>query len=186
MLVSRRILPFLSACIQANLTHSACLYPGEYYPFCLLVSRRMCQYCQTVSRWIWLMLLACIQANLTYAVCSYPCQNDTYILFAWMAVSWPLYVLFSLLVLSIFDIAWYNSVLYCKCTVHNTVYFVRSYFASAVGFPLYPEIFYIISQWPAAHQNHCGRCRFEPRTLAPEVWCATDEPPHLPRIQYIW
>ena len=33
---------------------------------------------------------------------------------------------------------------------------------------------------PAAHQDHCGRCRIRTRTSAPEVWCATNEPKYWP------
>ena len=53
--------------------------------------------------------------------------------------------------------------------------FFRSFFASGIGFPLFPQIFYIIIYYtlyndPAAHQRAAG---FEPGTSAPEVWCAT-------------
>ena len=37
--------------------------------------------------------------------------------------------------------------------------FFNLFFASGVGFPLYLEIFYFIHNDPAAHQDHCGRCR---------------------------
>ena len=47
------------------------------------------------------------------------------------------------------------------------------FFASGVGFPADP----------AAHQDHCCTvdAGYEPGTSAPEVWCATNEPPHLPK-----
>ena len=37
-----------------------------------------------------------------------------------------------------------------------------------LGFPLYPEIFYIITQWScAAHQDHFGSCRYRTPDLCP-------------------
>ena len=44
-----------------------------------------------------------------------------------------------------------------------------SFFASGVrvGFPLYPEVFYIMHNDPAAHQDHCGRCCIRTRDLCP-------------------
>ena len=58
-----------------------------------------------------------------------------------------------------------------------TIFF---YFFSGVGFPLYPEFFLlyytIILQRIRIIVGDAG---FEPGNSAPEVWCATDEPPHL-------
>ena len=54
------------------------------------------------------------------------------------------------------------------------------FFASGVGSPLYPEFFLlyytIILQRIRIIVGDAG---FEPGNSAPEVWCATDEPPHL-------
>ena len=58
-------------------------------------------------------------------------------------------------------------------------HFVKVFFASGVGFPLYPELFATL--WhnePAAHQDHCGRCRirtrdFWPRSLVHYQWATT-------------
>ena len=46
--------------------------------------------------------------------------------------------------------------------------FEKIFFASGVGFPLYPEMFYIhYHNDPAAHQDHCGRCRIQTWDLCP-------------------
>ena len=42
-------------------------------------------------------------------------------------------------------------------------------------YPLYPEIFTVLHNDPAVHQDHCERCRIR----TPEVWRAAKEPPHL-------
>ena len=41
------------------------------------------------------------------------------------------------------------------------VYFL----APGGGSPLYPEIFTLVHNDPAAHQDHCGRCRIQTRDL---------------------
>ena len=41
------------------------------------------------------------------------------------------------------------------------------FFASGVGFSLFPEIFYIISQWSCSASDYCGRCRIRTRDLCP-------------------
>ena len=57
--------------------------------------------------------------------------------------------------------------------------FDNHFFASGVGFPLYLEIFYIITQGSCiASGSLWGDARFEPGTSAPEVWCPTNDPPH--------
>ena len=61
----------------------------------------------------------------------------------------------------------------------NTELFFHIFFVSGVGFPLYPEIFYIISYTIILQRIRVivGYAGFEPETSA--VWCATNEPPHL-------
>ena len=54
-------------------------------------------------------------------------------------------------------------------------FFLNLFFASGVGFPLYPEIVYILQRFRII----VGDFGFEPGTSAQEVWCATNEPPHL-------
>ena len=61
----------------------------------------------------------------------------------------------------------------------NVFSFDNPFFASGVGFPLYLEIFYIITQGSCiASGSLWGDARFEPGTSAPEVWCPTNDPPH--------
>ena len=73
------------------------------------------------------------------------------------------------------------------------------FFASGVGFPLHPEIFYFITHNDsAAHQDRCRRCRILTRDLCPwslvsYQWATTSpishhisrEPPHLPESHHI-
>ena len=65
-----------------------------------------------------------------------------------------------------------------KCTVRN----IKSldFFASGVGFTLYTEIVYIITQWSnSASESLWEMPNTKPGTSAPKGWCATNEPPHL-------
>ena len=62
------------------------------------------------------------------------------------------------------------------------IFFINLFFASWVGFPLYPEILYFITIILQRIRIIVGDAGFEPKTSAPEVWCATNEPPHLLRI----
>ena len=45
----------------------------------------------------------------------------------------------------------------------------NNYTCSGIGFPLYPKILYFITHndHPAAHQDHCGRCRTRTQDLCP-------------------
>ena len=59
----------------------------------------------------------------------------------------------------------------------------RFYFAS--GVPSLPWDFLIYPNDPAAHQDHCGRCRILTQDLCPEVWWSTHGPPLLHRARKI-
>ena len=54
------------------------------------------------------------------------------------------------------------------------------FFFSGVSFILYPEIFYLITMILQRIRIIVGDAGFESGTSAPEVWCATNEPPHPP------
>ena len=55
--------------------------------------------------------------------------------------------------------------------------------ASEVGFPLYPEIFlHYYTMILQRIRIIVGDAGFEPGTSAPQVWCATYEPPHLGKL----
>ena len=41
------------------------------------------------------------------------------------------------------------------------------FFASGGGYPLYPEIFTVLHNDPAAPQKHCGRCQIRTRDFCP-------------------
>ena len=53
--------------------------------------------------------------------------------------------------------------------------------ASGGGFPLYPQIYTVLHNDPAAPQDHCGRCRIRTRDLCLRSMAryGTNEPPHL-------
>ena len=57
--------------------------------------------------------------------------------------------------------------IYCTIRLVLSKFCCWSFFAPGEGFPLYPEIFYFIHNDPAAHQDHCGRCRIRTRELCP-------------------
>ena len=59
------------------------------------------------------------------------------------------------------------------------IFFINLFFASWVGFPLFPEILYFITIILQRIRIIVGDAGFEPKTSAPEVWCATNEPPKL-------
>ena len=58
------------------------------------------------------------------------------------------------------------------------------FFVSGVGFPLYPEIFYFNTMILQRIRTIVGDAGFEHGTSATEVWCATNEPPHLQLLYY--
>ena len=45
--------------------------------------------------------------------------------------------------------------------------------------PSLPWVFYIITLWSCSTSGSVGDAGFEPGTSALEVWCTTNEPPHL-------
>ena len=55
----------------------------------------------------------------------------------------------------------------CKYLCEIKTFLKIFFFASGIGFPLYPEIFYIIHNDPAAHQDYSGRYRIRTRNLSP-------------------
>ena len=60
------------------------------------------------------------------------------------------------------------------------VIFLYIFFASEVGFPICPEIFYtlyFITMILQCIRIIVGDAGLEPGTSAKEVWCATNEPP---------
>ena len=59
------------------------------------------------------------------------------------------------------------------------------FFFSGVGFILYPEIFYLITMILQRIRIIVGDAGFESGPSAPEVWCATNEPPHLQITHHI-
>ena len=54
------------------------------------------------------------------------------------------------------------------------IFFINLFFASWVGFPLFPEILYFITIILQRIRIIVGDAGFEPKTSAPEVWCATN------------
>ena len=64
-------------------------------------------------------------------------------------------------------------------SVQTYILFLKLFFASGVGFPLYPEISFYFTMILQRYRIIVGDARFETGTSAPEVWCATNEPPHL-------
>ena len=58
--------------------------------------------------------------------------------------------------------------------------FLRFFFASGVGFPTPPwDFLHYFTMILQRFRIIVWDARFEPGTSAPEVWCATNEPPHL-------
>ena len=63
----------------------------------------------------------------------------------------------------------------------SVILFLKIFFVLGVGFPFYPEIFYIsvFIMILQCIRIIVGDAGFEPGTSAPEVMCVTNEPPHL-------
>ena len=59
------------------------------------------------------------------------------------------------------------------------IFLYRFFFASGVGSPLYPKFLHYYTMILQRIRIIEGDAGFKPGTSAPEVWCVTNEPPHL-------